>query len=59
MIPFDQKRQEFNYENLIPGAYYFNPVTKGFLSVEPSEDEKTMNYFETDFYSLIKNFYKP
>jgi hypothetical protein len=54
MIPFDQKRQEFNYENLIPGAYYFNPVTKGFLSVEPSEDGKTMNYFETDFYSLNK-----
>jgi hypothetical protein len=54
MIPFDQKRQEFNYENLIPGAYYFNPVTKGFLSVEPSEDGKTINYFETDFYSLNK-----
>ena len=43
-----------DYENLITGAYYFNQVTKGFLSVEPSEDGKTINYFETDFYSLNK-----
>jgi hypothetical protein len=54
LLDFNQKTQEFNFENLIPGMYYYNPTTNGFLSVEPSEDGKTINYFETDFYSLNK-----
>ena len=54
ILDFDKKKQEFNYENLIPGMYYYDPTTNGFLSVEPSEDGKTMTYYQTDFRTLNK-----
>jgi hypothetical protein len=40
-VPYDPKTGGFNFEDLIPGAYYFYPPNKVFVqSVPPSEGEE-------------------
>ena len=40
-VPFDPKTGSFDFEDLVPGAYYFYPPNKVFVqSVPPSEGEE-------------------
>ena len=41
IVPYDSKTGEFDFTDLVPGAYYFYPINKVFVqSVPPSEGEE-------------------
>ena len=54
-LPFDTKSQEFVYDNLIAGSYYYNPQDGVFITRVPATDENTEDeYFEINPYTFNK-----
>lgn len=42
-VPFDKKNQEFEYDKMMPGAYYYDPRLRAFVQRVP-EDGKDVYY---------------
>jgi hypothetical protein len=55
ILPFDPKTGEFNFENLVTGAYYFYPPRKVFVTKEPATEENPTGLFQIDPYSFQKS----
>jgi len=51
-VPYDEETGEFNYEDMIPGMYYYDPRLRGKLVIRIPEDadtpENETGYFELD-----------
>ena len=45
-VPFDVKNQEFSYDTMMPGMYYYDPNIRGFVQRIPEDGKDT--YFKYD-----------
>jgi len=55
IVPFDPKTQEFDFDKLVTGSYYFYPPRKVFVIKEPGTDENPSGLFQIDPYSFQKS----
>lgn len=54
-VPFDQKKQEFDFDQMVTGGYYYYPPMKVFVQREPKTDTSEGGLFQINPYTFEKN----
>jgi len=55
-VPYDQKTGEFNYENMLPGAFYYDPRIRAFVQRVPDDPETPED--ESGYFKYDKNTFQ-
>ena len=55
-VPYDQKTGEFNYENMLPGAFYYDPRIRSFVQRVPDDPETPED--ESGYFKYDKNTFQ-
>ena len=55
-VPYDQKTGEFNYENMLPGAFYYDPRIRAFVQRVPDDPKTPEN--ESGYFKYDKNTFE-
>ena len=54
-VPFDQRNQEFDFDQMVTGGYYYYPPMKVFVQREPKTDTSEGGLFQINPYTFEKS----